>query len=273
MVKVTISVLFVLFLSGCTLTFRLAQPLIFTKETEVFDIKIYATDGVEDARMLHAANVLAEYLDNNEDGYVDDSMIHHHIKKRKASLVLYKDEDEKEAEVAKNAFIWSFQQDLYNMEIFPEGSTLGNFDATLEEVLHLITDHGYAQAYPDIFALKKGSQVANAMDSARGGYFDEIPLFYPSESWYHYDDETCNYACMITEYFYWALTTKLGAQEYEGRSDEINHEWEVVSSANLQIVDSTIYSLIQTYQDLTILPATLPDGSYSPKTFIISTIE
>ncbi|RAP26156.1 hypothetical protein DID74_02430 [Candidatus Marinamargulisbacteria bacterium SCGC AG-333-B06] len=267
--KIVIGVIFVIFLTSCTLTSRLAKPLIFTKKTEVFDVKIYATAGVEDVRMLHAANVLAEYLDNNEDGHVDNLNIYQTIKDRQAYLVLYKDEDEE----AEGGMIWSFSQNLYNIEIFPEGSTPGNFDATLEEVLHLITDHGYAQAYPDIFGLKKGSQVANAMDRARGGYFKDTPSSYPSESWYHYYDDTCNYACMITEYLYWALTTKLGAQEYAGRSDEISEEWEVISSVNLQIKDSTIYSLIQTYQDLNILPDTLPDGSYLPKTFLISEIE
>lgn len=260
--------IFMCCLSGCTLTSRLAKPLTFTKQIEVFDVKIYATDGVDNTNMIHAANVLAEYLDNNEDGIIDDANVHAHLKDKKTFLVLFKDEDEE----SESGFIWSFQQNLFNIEIFPEGSSPGKFDATLEEVLHLITDYGYAQAYPDVFGLKKGSQIALAMDTARGGYFKEVPSSYPSNSWYHYDDDTCNYACMVTEYFYWALTTKLGAQEYSGRYNEIQDEWEVSSSANLQTVDPTINNLLQTYQTSAILPSVLPDGNYSPKTFKISSL-
>ena len=50
------------------------------------------------------------------------------------------------------------------------------------------------------------------MDKARGGQFTEIPNQYPSSAWYTYDDETCDYKCMSTEYIYWALTSILGGQ-------------------------------------------------------------
>ena len=44
----------------------------FCKTTEVFGIKIYATNKVDNEKMLHAASILAEYLDNDEDGLDDD---------------------------------------------------------------------------------------------------------------------------------------------------------------------------------------------------------
>lgn len=40
----------------------------FTKHIEVFGIHINATASAPDEKLLHAANVLAEYLDNDEDG-------------------------------------------------------------------------------------------------------------------------------------------------------------------------------------------------------------
>ena len=46
---------------------------------------------------------------------------------------------------------------------------------TLEEVLHLVTDLGWDEAFPDIWGERKGSSVANAMDLARGGYFENVP--------------------------------------------------------------------------------------------------
>ena len=47
----------------------------FCKTTEVFGIKIYATNKVDNEKMLHAASILAEYLDNDEDGEVDDQEV------------------------------------------------------------------------------------------------------------------------------------------------------------------------------------------------------
>jgi len=51
------------------------------------------------------------------------------------------------------------------------------------------------------------------MDIARGGHFKKIPHKYPEIAWYTYDDRTCKYDCMATEYIYWELPSMLGAQE------------------------------------------------------------
>ena len=48
------------------------------------------------------------------------------------------------------------------------------------------------------------------MDVARGGKFIEIPKKYPGQSWYGYDDETCDYECMAAEYIYWGIVSNMG---------------------------------------------------------------
>ena len=166
-----------------------------------------------------------------------------------------------------NSFFANYKtQDLYNIEIHPAGSSIQNgFDATLEEVWHVISQHGYANAYPTIFGEKKGTTIANYMDIARGGYYAAVPSSYPDAAWYHYNDTSCEYGCQITEYFYWALTSILGAQDYsngsETRLQQIQGEWELNTAAKVQVDDPNIYGLLTNgnYQ----MPTQIPNGNYA----------
>ena len=48
----------------------------FTKYVRVLDcFDIYAESSIPDAKVLHAASIVAELLDNNEDGEVDDPLL------------------------------------------------------------------------------------------------------------------------------------------------------------------------------------------------------
>ena len=161
-----------------------------------------------------------------------------------------------------------FGQNLFAEETRPESSSAeGGFDATLEEVLHLITHVGYANAYPNKYGEDPGSDLTKAMDKARGGQFFDIPSRYPAGAWYTYDDDSCNYNCMATEYFYWALTSLLGAQSYIGREDEIKHEWRLSSARKVELTDEKIYNLLST------LPIkVIPTGKYSGSLLTIKSI-
>ena len=58
--------------SSNLVTAALAKSSSFTKGLTVFGINLLATTGVSDAKLLHAANVTAELLDNDENGTVDN---------------------------------------------------------------------------------------------------------------------------------------------------------------------------------------------------------
>ena len=98
------------------------------------------------------------------------------------------------------------------------------------------------------------------MDLARGGRFNAVPDRYPEGAWYHYDDRTCDYRCMATEYFYWALTTLLGAQDAPERCAEIAREWEPCTAAQLEMRDPAVHRLLTDPQYK--LPTVRPDGVY-----------
>ena len=221
------------------------------RKVDVFGIPIYAYSDVEDLKLLHAANIMAQYLDNDEDGVVDNTPLLATLKANKAALFMWK----KESQIDLNA------QDLGADETIPDWHTnghTGQFDASLEEIWHVITHSGYANAYPSTFGEKAGNSLTNAMDIARGGHFTSIPDPYPAGAWYTYDDQTCDYGCMATEYIYWGMTSILGAQE--NRLDEISQEWDLNTKSLVESTDTAIYSLLT--DPLYNFPTFLPDGTY-----------
>jgi len=49
---------------------------IFSKYINVYGCSIYAQANVSDEKVLHAAAIWAELIDNDEDGIVDDTLLH-----------------------------------------------------------------------------------------------------------------------------------------------------------------------------------------------------
>ena len=230
----------------------------FNRKVVVFGIDIYAVSAVEDSKLLHAANVMAQYLDNDEDGSIDNQLVLNKMLENKAFLVMWKNENDLEIDPPFDRI----GQDLGNDEtvpLFVLNGKMGSFDASLEEVLHLVNSSGHSYAYPQVFGQIIGSELANAMDIARGGQFITVPGSYPENAWYTYDDETCGYAdCQTIEYLYWALTSMLGAQE--NRLNEIDNEWRLNTPELLQSSDTAMFSLLTNPEYK--MPTQLPDGTY-----------
>lgn len=231
----------------------------FNRKVVVFGIDIYAVSSVEDTKLLHAANVMAQYLDNDEDGTVDDQLVLDKMLENKAFMVMWKNEndlDNIEPPSGREG------QDLGNDETHPNfvsNGRMGEFDASLEEVLHIINSAGHSAAYPNAFGQGVGSDLANAMDIARGGQFITIPNLYPANAWYSYDDQTCDYAsCQTIEYLYWAITSILGAQE--NRLNEIDDEWRLNTRQKVEDTDTAIFTLLT--NPIYKIPTILPDGTY-----------
>lgn len=229
-----------------------------SKKVTVFGIPIYAVTAVEDTKLLHAANLMAQYLDNNEDGTIDNQAVIDAMLANNAFMFMWKSEsDQNTVSMPNNAT----GQDLGNDETIPAWHTnghTGQFDAALEEVWHIITHAGYASAYPSVFGEGAGTSLSNAMDIARGGNFTTIPNPYPNGAWYTYDDTTCNYNCMTTEYIYWAMSSILGAQE--NRLGDISQEWDLNTNSLVQSTDTAVYGLLTDPQYK--FPTVLPDGTY-----------
>jgi len=123
----------------------------FTKQVDVFGLRVFATDTTGDDKLLHAANILAEYIDNDEDGVPDNPKIMQALINGKGAIVMRKTERERIAGPRPQG------QGLYAEETIPNANVQNRFDASLEEVLHMVTDVGWAGAYPEVFGREPGT--------------------------------------------------------------------------------------------------------------------
>lgn len=234
---------------------------VFTKQVEVFGLRVYATNTTGDDKLLHAANILAEYVDNDEDGIPDNPKIMKALIEGKGAIVMRKTEGERTTGPRPRG------QGLYDEETIPNARAQGRFDASLEEILHIVSDVGWGGAYPEVFGRVPGTEISNALDRARGGCFMEVPEHYPDDAWFTYDDTTCDYDCQNSEYIYWVLTSILGAQDYPGRLEQIQREWRLNTREKVKQRDPAVYAILTNPEYK--LPTVLPDGKYKAKTFTI----
>ena len=246
----------------------------FTKYVDVLGcFSIYAESSISNTKVLHAAAVAAEILDNNEDGIVDDPLIELQLQNKQAFTPIFA----YEGSIAEDLLLNNYQGDgvsaaLYNDEIDPNQTGLWGYDATIEEVIHTINHVGHTNVYPSAFGLQPNtSLMSDAMDVARGGQFMNVPNNYPSSAWYHYDDQTCDYECMAIEYMYWAIVSYMGVLDNPQTAQGINNEWEPYNATLLQIQDILMYALITNLQYK--LPLLAPDGNYCPSSTYIPEIK
>jgi hypothetical protein len=137
----------------------------------------------------------------------------------------------------------------------------GTWDTNLEEVWHVVT-RGWSGTYPEAFSAEKPSLLTDAMDVARGGFFEKVPSRYPPEAWYKYYDESCEYECQASEYIYWALMANIGALDPEltGKCADSADEWNICTADDLGYKDILISELLNNMGFK--LPTRIPDGSY-----------
>ena len=251
-----------------TITPNQNQNIAFSGFTKYVDVlgcfSIYAESSISDVKVLHAAAVAAELLDNDENGIVDDPLIETKLYNKQAFTPIFSYEGSN----AENLLFNNYQGDgvsavLYNDEIDPTQTGYWGSDASVEEIIHTINHVGHTNVYPNAFSLQPNSSImSTAMDIARGGQFINTPNTYPASAWYHYDDWTCDYECMMIEYMYWAIISYMGILDDPQTANGIANEWEPYNALLLQNMDVLMYALITDSQYK--LPLSAPDGNYCP---------
>jgi len=263
--------------NGSALVFPLKTSPVsdYPKYTEVFGVAVFGHSSISDSKFQHVASVLAEWLDNDEDGCADIPLVVSKLTTTSPKPFTWAERDEGQGEMTSaqtDAFISAGFQPAsvtYNNELLPScagvAATDNCADATLEEVLHMVTAQGYMPAFPSTFSteVNSNSLLTAAMDVARGGKFTSIPASYPASAWYTYNDATCDYGCMATEYVYWGISAYVGS--IAGRKSSIANEWKFATKAELLAGDAKLSAILQdtsSYQ----APSVAPDGKYRAPT-------
>ena len=260
-----------LVVAACTGAPDVAEPaneIAWVKKVMVHGVPIYATNTTGDDKLLHAAGVLAQFLDNDEDGEIDNPKMHQAMLDTAGTIVMTGTQDEAHEMDWANA---PRGQGLYDEETEIDARARGVFDIALEEIWHMVSDNGYGVAYPDVFGTGPGTALTDAMDIARGGRFDGPPDEYPEGAWYTYDDETCDYGCMASEYIYWVYTSFIGAQDLPGRLDQIGHEWPLNTPEKLKEGEPVLFEILSDPEYR--IPMVIPDGTYDGATLEIEPYE
>ena len=245
----------------------------FTKYVSVLDcFEIYAESSIQDNKVLHAAAVAAELLDNNEDGIVDDPALFQRLQQQNALMPIFSYEgsscmDDFEDHYNGNGV----SAVLFRNEIDPSQPGHWGDDASVEEIVHTINHVGHVYLYPDYFDISPNSSImSDAMDIARGGQFLTIPNNYPEEAWYHYDDWTCDYECMAIEYLYWCIVSNMGILDDPQTCSGIDNEWELCTPELFESIDIMMFDLITDPQHK--IPQNAPDGNYCPFTGVLGDV-
>ena len=245
---------------------------------KVFGVTLFAVQKFTVEELRHVAAITAQFLDNNEDGIVDDAAVNAELLQSMSSMLLIDGTDKFSQfsfEAGSPMHLLGYTVAQHSLETDPYGTLCGQecgttLDVSLEEVNHLLFQGGWRRAYADLDPVPT-SLLGQAMDVARGGSFSTTNMNqqtdYPASAWYRptdYDrpEDPTGFDAAGMEYFYWGMTTLMGGQGdlTPLRCDQVKLEWEPCTQAKLQATDTQLYSLLTnpSYR----LPTVLPDGYY-----------
>ena len=210
------------FLSDCgRVTFIFGVPICVTTA---------AWNSGETAKLNHIANVMAQVLDNDADGVVDDKAV---VDKMVMSdYFLFVALSETDAESAsfpsqgrgQLSGVWeawpnscdvptnrgaTTDRSTWAAALEPSNGCRYERDATTEEILHLLTEAA-AELWPSKWGTSYSSSAGAALSAANGncgwGYSSDWidPSSTSCSGQYAYDDDTCDVGCIVVEGIYWA---------------------------------------------------------------------
>jgi len=264
----------------------------------VFGIKVFALEGVTSQDLKLVANVLAQWIDNDEDGTPDNRAVLSEIVRQNSRMILgvtfnqigrWHDNSQRmlkdEHAPTYGLDVTTINHNWYDLPLSEYSEehyrTDGLFppDATTEETFHLITDIGYANVYPSAFWHGElGGNPSEALRShiAKRGEGQKDPSLltmamdnarggYFEHMPNQYPDnawytrsDDCGYKCFVGEYIHWGMISLLGYNQTRG--ENIQDQWQITNVDSLRKQDHALYGLLMNTKYN--FPKNAPAGSY-----------
>jgi len=258
-------------------------------------VVIRGAPDVPEWAWTYGTNVLARFLDSDEDGQPDD-----------ADLVAALAPNEHRVGFALLVCRGSIGRDLLKDSWYGIARTQGQeslssdtrFQAQVIEEFHHGIFHGLEKVYPRIFGAHD-SELRAAIDEAYGdcemahkcamegnckdydctcphapeacddaGQYDCRFVAGSCDGVFHYAEASCSSACLVTEGFYHAWVE---AHHYHCGGEDMSSEWEACSAEEMASnpktakLNALVTGKATSQKDLGyMLPSVLPDGRYTP---------
>ena len=227
---------------------------IYDKSAVVFDaVVICGTSGVSQDKLDHASAVAAQWLDNDQDGVVDEPRLLAQLEMTEPAVLMTENGigvwSGIRTLIAKRGIAGT--QDLGAQETNPNG---GRRDAAPEEIHHVIMNNGWQRLLPDTFSEvdADNSVLRQAWQQAE------------TEELYSYDDPTCDSTCKVTEFVYLATAAYLGS-DADLQTDELR----IQDQQQLRESAPTVVEIFES-SDYTYPLIMWPDGNYPHDENIVS---
>ena len=201
----------------------------FTKELEVYGLRLAARDDISDDFMRLVAKTIAETFprDAGLDPDLQREVLANHYRYRALIPVplgddtrfMEENEEEWAAIEAGNSVCDIIMQDG---PVGPEGQVM----EVVEHILHYVTDIGLHYAFPDVWGISADSDLARAMAKAeaeghyQAGKYDDI------------EDEEVRFRVQMQEFAYWFVSTAWNLQAPYGPVWE--DEWTIRDQDDLR---------------------------------------
>jgi len=159
---------------------------------DIFGIWVISTKSAPENYVLHTANVLAEFIDNDLDGIPDDTDVLKYLVENNYVVPVWT--------TSIRTDFWKQARGTYCEDNIGMAASMyydedqwalggikktGTWDGNLEEVWHVIS-RGWYGTYPQAFGnqddINDTSRLRESMDTARGGKFDTVPSKYPDNT-------------------------------------------------------------------------------------------
>lgn len=246
---------------------------LYVKYVDSLGIPVLATEKTPDTSIRTAGAILAQYLDNDANGQVEHKQLLKSLQDNKFVLLLA----ENEAEYTNTGSLYesNWSSAGFNTKVIFSTVDLTGING-LENIYSIVSSGGLASMDNSIWGSQSGSYIASLMDSARGGYFENIPANntypngpafgrYPSGAWFHSEDSSCSYDCQVNKYLWWGVSTVMNLNELRaGETGEWGHQdfaGSLATATGLKTIDPNLYNLLVNSGQY--FPTAYPTGSYS----------